>query len=174
MTSVRITFSPQAEAILNRYAQLPVAIPAAIARGVDEQNEYTVSYIQRDFLSFPKDQPATLAGLRVQTNRLRGSIRATKAVINDDSVFSSIGSNVKYAAAHEFGAVIPPHKITAKNGKALMFIAGGKVFFRRSVNHPGSVLPERAFVRRGLADMLGSYKKRISRNIVAAAQGGNA
>lgn len=39
-----------------------------------------------------------------------------------------------------------PHRIAAKNGKALRFVMGGKVMFRRSVNHPGTK-PYKTFYR---------------------------
>lgn len=48
----------------------------------------------------------------------------------------------KYAAIHQFGGKTKPHEIHAKNKKALAF--GGIV--RKSVNHPGSVIPARPFL----------------------------
>lgn len=66
-------------------------------------------------------------------------------------VFSS--GDVKYAAIHEFGGKTSPHVIEARNGKALAFQLTGKQAFFRKVNHPGSTIPERSFLRSSLADM---------------------
>lgn len=106
-------FTPAAKATLARFEQLPRRVLVGIARGLDKANQLTVGVIQRDFMSFPKSSPPTMEGLRVITNRLRGSVRASKAVIAGDTVTSSIGSNVKYAALHEFGGVIT---VTKKPG----------------------------------------------------------
>lgn len=66
-------------------------------------------------------------------------------------VFSS--GDVKYAAIHEFGGRTPPHVILPKNGDALKFMMNGKTVFAKKVNHPGSVMPERSFMRSSLRDM---------------------
>ncbi len=66
-------------------------------------------------------------------------------------VFSS--GDVKYAAIHEFGGRTAPHVIEAKNGEALAFMFNGKQAFFKKVNHPGSVMPQRSFMRSSLRDM---------------------
>lgn len=71
--------------------------------------------------------------------------RNTASVIG--RVFSS--GDVKYARIHEYGGKTAPHIIEPKNAKALAF--GGGVYAR--VNHPGSVMPERSFLRSALHDM---------------------
>lgn len=74
---------------------------------------------------------------------------------NDSGVLGRVFSSgdVKYAAIHEFGGRIPPHVIEPKNGEALSFIMNGKRVFFKKVNHPGSVMPERSFMRSSLRDM---------------------
>lgn len=47
-----------------------------------------------------------------------------------------IGPTAEYAPFVEFDT--KPHKITAKNKKALSFMVGGKKIIVRSVNHPGT------------------------------------
>jgi len=42
----------------------------------------------------------------------------------------------KYAAAIDLGA--KPHTITARRAKNLRFIVGGKLMFRKTVQHPGN------------------------------------
>ena len=61
--------------------------------------------------------------------------------------------DVKYAAIHEFGGKTAAHEIVAKNGQALAFMMGGKQVFFKKVNHPGSTMPERSFLRSSLGEM---------------------
>lgn len=77
----------------------------------------------------------------VDTGRLRTSI--THQADRDSVV---IGTTVPYAAVHQFGGRTQPRVIRARNGKALVFTIGGRTIFRRSVNHPGSVIPARPFL----------------------------
>lgn len=74
---------------------------------------------------------------------------STGAVVG--KVYSA--GDVKYAAIHEFGGQTKPHVIEAKNGKALAFTFGGKQAFFKRVNHPGSKIPERSFLRSSLTEM---------------------
>lgn len=55
---------------------------------------------------------------------------------------ATVGSNLVYAAIHQFGGTTKPHVIRPRNKKALKF--NGKI--RRSVNHPGSKIPARPFL----------------------------
>ncbi|OSI25069.1 phage virion morphogenesis protein [Neisseria dumasiana] len=94
------------------------------------------------------------SGLLQASGRLRNSIApsstATEAVV---------GTNVKYAAIHNFGGKTSPHLIKSKNGKALQF--GGR--FAKQVNHPGSNIPARPFMtlqpedEKALSDAVAEY-----------------
>lgn len=82
-----------------------------------------------------------------------------------------VGSNKIYAAIHQFGGHTRPHVIRAKNKRALSF--GGIVV--RQVNHPGSNIPARPFLRltpRDLRDIVlraeGFYQSALDRNRPAA------
>lgn len=55
---------------------------------------------------------------------------------------ATVGTNVVYARIQHFGGRTKPHVIKAKNAKALG-LPGGP---RKSVNHPGSVIPPRPFM----------------------------
>lgn len=59
----------------------------------------------------------------VQSGDLRG-----KLLIDANEQIAKVGSNLVYAAIHQFGGVIK-----AKKGKALMFTVGNKTLFRRKV-----------------------------------------
>ena len=60
-----------------------------------------------------------------------------------DAKQATVGTNVKYAAIHQFGGITKPHIIRARDKKALAF--GGRVF--KSVKHPGSNIPARPFLQ---------------------------
>ncbi len=60
-----------------------------------------------------------------------------------DSTSAVVGTNIKYAAIHQFGGQTRPHVILPKNKKALAF--GGRVV--KKVNHPGSKIPPRPFLK---------------------------
>jgi len=154
----RVELTDEGRKTLEAVESLGVRIQPGIARAMDRENVFTVSHIQQAYLSFPKGGPSTPIGCRVQTNRLRNSIRASATVISGDAVISAIGSNVVYAAPLEFGATIPPHTIRAK-GKALRFRIGERVIFAKSVKFPGAVLQPREFVQRGIQDRLPEYSE---------------
>lgn len=71
------------------------------------------------------------------TGRLASSI--TSAHTNNTA---QAGTNVVYAAIHQFGGQTAPHTIVAKYAKALAWPGG----FAKSVNHPGSKIPARPFL----------------------------
>lgn len=166
-TKVKIELSAKAQAFISESGEIPRRALEYAAEAMDYENELTVAHIQRDYLSFPRTGPSTPIGCRVQTNRLRSSLRASPAVITGEVINSAIGSNMAYAAAQEFGATIPAHKVTAKGG-ALRFKIGERVIFAKSVNIPEITLPARGFVQGGLADRAPSYTRAISDAFVRA------
>ncbi|MBC3252852.1 phage virion morphogenesis protein [Serratia fonticola] len=72
-----------------------------------------------------------------KSGRLASSI---VAVSDNDS--ATVGTNVEYAAIHQFGGKTRPHVILPRNKKALAF--NGRVV--KKVNHPGSDIPARPFL----------------------------
>lgn len=94
------------------------------------------------------------SGLKVRTGNLLNSIGASKKVIdNGDTVEGEIGpQGVAYAAIHEFGGKTSPHRIDVRNRRALKFVGNaGADVFARFVNHPGSQIPARPYLRPALA-----------------------
>jgi phage virion morphogenesis protein len=65
-----------------------------------------------------------------------------------DSNSAIVGTNKAYGAIHQFGGKTEPHVIKARNKRALSF-AGIVV---TSVNHPGSDIPARPYLRLTPAD----------------------
>ena len=80
------------------------------------------------------------------------------------SVYSS--GDVKYAGIHEFGGQTAPHIIVPKKAHALAFGGG----FYAKVNHPGSRMPERSFLRSSLRDMSSQISLGMKEAVVRAAQ----
>lgn len=72
-----------------------------------------------------------------RTGQLAASIES-----RSDSTSATVGTNLAYAAIQQLGGTTRPHTITARKGKALAL--GG--ICRRSVRHPGSKIPARAFL----------------------------
>lgn len=60
-----------------------------------------------------------------------------------DATQAVVGTNKVYAAIHQFGGKTKAHTIKAKRGRALALPGIGP---RRSVQHPGSVIPARPFL----------------------------
>lgn len=93
--------------------------------------------------------------LHVVSGDLRRSIHSVLPVeVGATSVTGRVGQSgdVKYGAIHEFGGKTQAHVIEAK-GKALAFQWKGDQVFFKKVNHPGSVMPERSYMRSALAEM---------------------
>ncbi len=72
-----------------------------------------------------------------------------------DSVVASVASegDVKYAAIQEYGGKTSAHEILPVKAQALAFVVGGAQLFARRVEHPGSLIPERSYLRSSLDDM---------------------
>lgn len=83
-------------------------------------------------------------------------------------VFSA--GDVKYAGIHEYGGTTAPHVIYPKKAHALAFMMGGKMSFFAKVNHPGSKIPERSYLRSSLRDKSIEISTGYKRTVVETAQ----
>lgn len=113
--------------------------------------------------------------LNVVTGALRRSIQPTVEETGariTGRVFST--GDVKYARIHEFGGKTRAHIIEPKKAAALMFLVGGKSVFAKRVNHPGSTMPERSFMRSSLADMRDEIVRELTQGVVESAMKGGA
>lgn len=77
----------------------------------------------------------------IQSGRLRDSISERSNVTSETRL--EIGTNLKYAAIHQFGGKTAPHVIRPRRGHALKIPGIG---LRSQVNHPGSDIPARPFL----------------------------
>lgn len=94
------------------------------------------------------------SGLKVRSGSLLNSIGASKKITEDSkgNIVGEIGpQGIPYAAIHEFGGVTRPHKIEPRNADVLAFQIGKENVFAKFVNHPGSKIPARPYLRPALA-----------------------
>lgn len=106
--------------------------------------------------------------LKVQTGLLRRSIN-DQYDEGDHELKGIVGTNkrtVPYAAIHEFGGTTKPHVIDARRAKVLRFQMGGETVFRRKVNHPGSTMPERSYLRRALRELAPDIRTQLTKAVV--------
>jgi phage gpG-like protein len=96
------------------------------------------------------------AVLNTSSGALRDSI-AARVTADSDGVLASVGSegDVKYAAIQEYGGKTSAHEILPVKGDVLAFVTGESQHFARRTEHPGSVIPERSYLRSSLEDMKG-------------------
>jgi phage gpG-like protein len=180
-----IELSGDALAVLPKIADRP-GLARALARAMDQQNLSTVSHIQQARLSGVGPFPPAQGRLGVRSQLLRSSLRPSKAVISGDAIASAIGTPVKYAALHEFGGVVKRVLLagsvrlrTDRQGNLLRQGKNGKlaVFAKRShklastVAYSGgkrydAVYPERAPIRRGIADKAADYSAKLSTTVI--------
>jgi phage gpG-like protein len=94
------------------------------------------------------------AVLNTSSGALRDSIAAS-VTADADGVLASVGSegDVKYAAIQEYGGKTSAHEILPVKGDVLAFVASDGQHFARRIEHPGSVIPERSYLRSSLEDM---------------------
>jgi len=113
-------------------------------------------------------------------DKLSGEVLAVRSGLLRDSVVQETGESgsnvygrvavegVPYAAIHEFGGHTPAHAIAARKVRALHFVAGGKEVFSRRVQHPGSRMPERSYLRATLAAMEAEIAARLQAAVAEA------
>lgn len=105
--------------------------------------------------------------LHVKTGRLWQNIQTEVSETGGDVVTGKVGTNVEYAAIHEFGGVTRPHDITqtrtSKKGQQYTVV----------IHHPGAVVPARPYLRPALEDSI-PYIKTAFRNAISEALKGTA
>jgi phage gpG-like protein len=135
-------------------------------RGVDETSARFDAYpaaLQAALGAKATELATALADL--VKNKLSGAVLNTSGALRDsiaagvtadsDGVLASVGSegDVKYAAIQEYGGKTSAHEILPVKGDVLAFVSGDGQRFARRIEHPGSVIPERSYLRSSLEDM---------------------
>lgn len=89
--------------------------------------------------------------LHVRSGTLRRSI--TYAIDESDlAITGTVGTNLEYAAIHEYGGTINVPEIRPRKAKALHFYVGGAEVFATRVRAHTVRMPERSFLRSALAE----------------------
>ena len=179
---IEMRVNETASAMLSRAWQVDVL--RGLRDTMDEQNQLTIGHTRQARLTGKGPFPVSEGRLGVRTNRLRSSLRAAKASITGNSVVSSIGSNVEYAAAHEFGyfgqATIKSHLRRQKSrDKFAKLFVNGKLKRVRTVTGQAGVqayattisIPARAPITHGIEDRKRDYERAMSQSIIATLRG---
>lgn len=147
------------EKLIARFQQMHPKILGAVRLSIEALAIELTAKVKADKLSGQV--------LRNRTGTLRRSINY-RVNAAGNSVIGSVGTNLEYAAIHEYGGQTKPHEILPKNAKALKFQLGGKTIFAKSVKHPGSKMPVRSFLRSALQDMEQKIRAKIEADVKAA------
>jgi phage gpG-like protein len=143
-----------------------------IARELDHQNELTIGYAQKNKMSGAG--PTTLG---VRTNRLRSSLRRSDAIASEGTVTGSIGSNVRYAAVHEYGfdGEVSVRSFVRRNRRGDLFglkkklSAAGISYVKSFTRHMH--MPARSFIGSSLLERRDLIERALSRAVVKALEG---
>ena len=128
-----------------RFDAYPVALQAALGAKATEIAAALTDLVKNKLSG---------AVLNTGSGALRDSIAAS-VTADADGVLASVGSegDVKYAAIQEYGGKTSAHEILPVRGDVLAFVASDGQHFARRIEHPGSVIPERSYLRSSLEDM---------------------
>lgn len=125
------------------------ALEAGLKKGAKIVVEEFVKALERSVLVV-QGLAKQLAPVRTGTLRRSISRRVT-------GVKGVVGSNLKYAAIQEFGGTTGPHVIRPKNKKALFW--PGATHPVKSVNHPGSKIKPKRYLRGALEQGISDIQK---------------
>ncbi|MFZ1963707.1 MAG: HK97 gp10 family phage protein [Roseiarcus sp.] len=135
-----------ADALQARLDAFPAAVRSELAAKAQDLASALADKVKAEKLSG--------AVLNARSGALRDSI-GIEAASDGDWISASVGSygEVKYAAIQEYGGKTGAHEILPVKAKALAFVVGGAMRFARKVEHPGSVIPERSYLRSSFDEM---------------------
>lgn len=147
-----------ADGLIKRLDEIEPKVSGLVREAVRRETIDLAAYIKSEKLSGQV--------LRASGGLLKRSIN-TEFEENTSSIIGSAGTIVRYAAIHEYGGVIRAHVIKARNAQALAFQMGGQTILRRQVNHPGSKMPERSFLRSSLRESEKKIRKAVEEAVSA-------
>lgn len=73
-----------------------------------------------------------------------------------------------YARILALGGTTRAHVIEARNAQTLAFMAGGRMIFRRSINHPGSNFPSRNYLLAARDEQIAQIKADLTEAMLGA------
>lgn len=142
MLSISITGG---ERTAGRFRHMPDSVRRALHAKIAKLALQLEAHVKSDKLSGQT--------LHTRSGRLKRSIKSE--IVDRGSIITAkvFSTGVPYAAIHEFGGRTQAHEIVATKARALSFIMGGKRVFFKRVHHPGSVMPQRSYLRSAMDDM---------------------
>lgn len=176
-----IVLPPETLALIERAKDTPNIMLAAIRRGMEESREPMVSAIRLERLSGVGPFPVSEHRLGQVTSHLRDSVNPSEVRQDGDVLSFSVGTNVEYAAVHEFGfsgqVNVSAHRrnrsvsVTVetidKHGRSRRRTASSKVAGQVRAHTRRMVMPARAPFGHGAADNVGIITRAITRNLKA-------
>lgn len=131
------------DALMGRLGAMPARLGAELAREASRLGDELRTAVERN-----------LSGgvLQQRSGRLAASIDLSVEQ-SGGAVSATLGSDVPYAAIHEYGGVIPAHQILPKSARVLAFPWQGREGVFRRVEMPAVQMPERSFLRSAFAEM---------------------
>jgi len=158
MLNIQVTVS---EKIAEKFDAMPDLMRKALVRKVYELTLRLESHVKNDKLSGQV--------LNTKSGRLKRSIQHSVFDGGDKIIGQVFSTNdVPYNAIHEYGGRTPPHDIFPVKAQALAFMYNGKMTFAKVVHHPGSLMPERSYLRSSLQDMKGTIEREITEEVKKA------
>jgi phage gpG-like protein len=149
------------DAVADRFASMAARVHDKLLAAVTTNGLALQAHVMQDKLSGQV--------LKVRSGTLRDSIALT--VMDDgDGIVASLGTEVKYAAIQEYGGKTAPHVIAPRDASVLAFRIGGKTIFAKRVQHPGSRMLERSFLRSALADQADQIRDSLRAAVGAAVE----
>lgn len=97
-----------------------------------------------------------------------GRLRQTLDTAADERV-AKVGSNLVYAAIHQFGGVIPAHRVSARDKKSLSFTVNGRQICVKSVMIPPVAIKANPYLgisekdEEALAEIVETYVENCTR-----------
>lgn len=148
--SLRLRVSPRLERLLD--AMQPDSLRGELRPVVERE---TIA-LQRHVV----EQKLTGQVLHVRTGTLRRSI--TYAMHEDASgITGTVGTNLDYAAIHEYGGTINIPEIRPRRVKALHFYVGGAEVFAARTRPHTVTMPERSFLRSSLKERAEAFQAAV-------------
>ena len=129
--------------------------------------QHDVSRLALTLLTKVKAEKLSGQVLKNQTGNLRASINQRVETFGRSAVVGSVGTNMSYAAAHEFGFHGP---VNVKAHLRMVKVAWGKAV-KNPQEHPVRAftrqmnLPERSFLRSALAEMAPEITETLSATV---------
>lgn len=99
----QIQISSNARAIIAQVRRTRSLVLDGLRKGLNDENAKTIVALTLGRMGYSKAGPVMPDGLRRISSTAVRSLRATPAVVSGNGVASSLGSNLRYLIAHEFG-----------------------------------------------------------------------